>query len=74
MEKDYLLTAVEGILPQRGDYIQIDSVGAYTIVLSPTFIHPLPPILARQGDHYNEIRRRQNFEDMFGCFSFEENR
>lgn len=71
MEKDYLLTAVEGVLPQRGDYIQIDSVGAYTIVLSPTFINPAPAILVGQGRQFREIRRRQNFEDMFGCFFFE---
>ena len=71
MEKDYLLTAVEGVLPQRDDYIQIDSVGAYTIVLSPTFINPAPAILVGQGRQFKEIRRRQNFEDMFGCFSFE---
>jgi diaminopimelate decarboxylase len=71
MEKDYLLTDVEGILPKRDDYIKIDSVGAYTIVLSPTFIHAAPPIVVRQNGQYKQIRRRQNLMDMFGCYSFE---
>ncbi|MBN2019145.1 MAG: hypothetical protein JW749_02845 [Sedimentisphaerales bacterium] len=71
MEKDYLLNDIDDIVPERGEYIKIDSVGAYTIVLTPTFIHPTPPILVRQDDHYKEIRRRQTFEDMFDCFCFE---
>ena len=71
MEKDYLLTRVEGEIPRRGDYIKIDSVGAYTIVLSPTFIHPLPAIVVMQQGQYRKIRRRQSFDDMFGCYSFE---
>jgi len=71
MEKDYLLNDIDNIVPDRGDYIKIDSVGAYTIVLTPTFIHPVPPILVRQDDNYKQIRRRQNFADMFGCFFFE---
>jgi diaminopimelate decarboxylase len=71
MEKDYLLNDIEDVVPERGDYIKIDSVGAYTVVLSPTFIHPNPAILTGQGGNYKQIRRRQNFEDMFGCFVFE---
>ncbi len=71
MEKDCLLTHVKGVIPRRDDYIKIDSVGAYTIVLSPTFIHPLPAIVVTQQGRYKQIRRRQSFEDMFGCYSFE---
>jgi diaminopimelate decarboxylase len=71
MEKDYLLTHVQGAIPRRGDYIKIDSVGAYTIVLSPTFIHPLPAIVVTQQGRYRQIRRRQTFEDMFGWYSLE---
>jgi diaminopimelate decarboxylase len=71
MEKDYLLNDIEDVVPERGDYIRIDSVGAYTIVLSPTFIHTAPPIVVGQDGRYKQIRRRQTFEDMFGCYSFE---
>jgi len=71
MEKDYLLNDIDDIIPDRGDYIKIDSVGAYTIVLSPTFINPSPAVLVIQAGCYKEIRRRQTFEDMFGCFTFE---
>ena len=71
MEKDYLLNDIDDIVPERGDYIKIDSVGAYTIVLSPVFIHPAPSIVVRQGEHYKQIRRKQNLMDMFGCYSFE---
>jgi diaminopimelate decarboxylase len=71
MEKDYLLNDIEDVVPQRGDYIKIDSVGAYTIVLSPAFIHPAPSILVSQDGRYKAIRRRQTFEDMFDCYLFE---
>jgi diaminopimelate decarboxylase len=71
MEKDYLLNDVDDIVPERGDYIKIDSVGAYTIVLSPMFIHAAPPVLVGQDGQYKQIRRRQTFEDMFGCYLFD---
>ncbi|MFH1370587.1 MAG: diaminopimelate decarboxylase [Planctomycetota bacterium] len=71
MEKDYLLNDIDTIVPERGDYIKIDSVGAYTIVLSPTFIHPSPPIVVRKDGQYKQIRRKQNLMDMFGCYFFE---
>lgn len=71
MEKDYLLNDIDDFVPETGDYIKIDSVGAYTIVLSPTFIFPAPPVLVGQDGRYKEIRRRQTFKDMFGCYSFE---
>ena len=44
MEKDYLLTDIEGPLPQIGDYLWIGQAGAYTVVLSPPFINPAPPL------------------------------
>ncbi len=71
MEKDYLLNDIDDVIPQRGDYVRIDSVGAYTVVLSPTFIHPLPAIVVGQNGQYKQVRRRQNFEDMFGCYSLD---
>ena len=71
MEKDYLLIEVTGPKPDIGDYIKIDSVGAYTIVLSPPFINTAPAILADDGKDYKVIRKRQNLENMFENYSFE---
>ena len=71
MEKDYLLNDINDIVLERGDYVKIDSTGAYTIVLSPTFIHPAPPIVVRQDGQYKQIRRKQDLMDMFGCYFFE---
>ncbi len=71
MEKDYLLADVVDVVPRRGDYIKIDSVGAYTVVLSPDFIHLSPAIVVSKGTDWLAVRRRQNFDDMFGCYSFD---
>lgn len=68
MERDYLLRDVACSL-QRGDYLRIDNVGAYTIVMTPPFIHPAPAIVSRQGDDYVLIRRRQTFDDVFGAYT-----
>jgi diaminopimelate decarboxylase len=70
MEKDYLLMGVKDILPEIGDYIKIGNVGAYTVVLTPPFINPAPPILVKTGNGYRTIRKRQTFQDMFGNYSF----
>ncbi len=71
MEKDYLLTDIVDVMPHRGDYIKIDSVGAYTVVLSPDFIYLSPAIVVNKGGRWCGIRRRQTFDDMFGCYSFD---
>lgn len=71
MEKDYLLTEITDTRPQEGDYIKIDNVGAYTIVLSPPFINTAPPILVKDKNGYRQIRTRQRIEDMFANYSFE---
>lgn len=70
MEKDYLLNDIDAVVPERGDFIKIDSAGAYTIVLSPTFIHPAPTIVVAKDGQYKQIRRKQNLMDMFACYSF----
>ncbi len=70
MEKDCLLQDIEceGIDP--GDFIRIDNVGAYTVVLTPPFIHPAPPVLVRGRSGFVPIRRRQSFEDFFCSCNF----
>ena len=70
MEKDYLLTDVEGPLPKKGDAIRIDQAGAYTLVLSPPFIHPAPAIVAVEDEHFKIIRSRQTLDDMFKNYVF----
>jgi diaminopimelate decarboxylase len=70
MEKDRLLQEVDCGEIKRGDFIRIENVGAYTVVLTPPFIHPAPPVLVRGPDGYVAIRRRQNFNDFFGTYLF----
>jgi diaminopimelate decarboxylase len=70
MEKDYLLTDVEGPLPQIGDYIWIGQAGAYTVVLSPPFINPPPAIVAVENENFKLIRSRQSLDDMFKNYVF----
>jgi diaminopimelate decarboxylase len=70
MEKDCLLQDIECEEIERGDFIKIDNVGAYTIVMTPPFIHPAPPILVRDRGEYQVIRRRQEFADVFSTYTF----
>lgn len=70
MEKDYLLKEINAFEIERGDFIMINNVGAYTIVLTPPFINSAPPILLRQNSGYQVIRERQTFEDFFRNYNF----
>ncbi len=70
MEKDCLLQDIECEEIERGDFFKIDNVGAYSIVMTPPFIHPAPPILVREGEEYRVIRRRQEFSDFFSTYTF----
>jgi len=64
MEKDYLLSDVRcGV--GRGDYLQIGNAGAYSIVMAPPFIHAAPAVVAREGEQFLPLRRRQPFEHFF---------
>jgi diaminopimelate decarboxylase len=65
MEKDYLLREINDSLPNPGDFIKIDNVGAYTIVLTPPFINPAPAIICKKGAKLNCVRSRQTLNDMF---------
>jgi diaminopimelate decarboxylase len=70
MEKDILLKDITSPLPTAGDFLRIDNVGAYTVVMTPPFINPAPAILAQEGDRVICVRRRQTLEDVFSGFMF----
>lgn len=71
MEKDYLLRDVEGPVPRPGDFLKIDSVGAYTLVMSPAFIHPMPAVWALEPQGPKLIRRCQTLDDIFAPCNFQ---
>lgn len=65
MEKDVILNDVE--IPESigyGDFVKIDGVGAYTIVLTPTFINYVSPIIEIKGNKNFVLRRRQTLDDV----------
>ncbi|MGA2323104.1 MAG: diaminopimelate decarboxylase [Sedimentisphaerales bacterium] len=70
MEKDYILTEITDVLPGVGDFIKIDNVGAYTIVLTPPFINPAPAIVVRKSDTFKLVRSKQTLNDMFKNYAF----
>lgn len=70
MEKDILLDDIVAGTLGRGDYLKIDNVGAYTIVMSPPFITTFPPIIARVDGTLQLLRQRQDFEGFFSDYRF----
>jgi diaminopimelate decarboxylase len=70
MEKDYLLRDVAADVA-RGDYLRIDNVGAYSVVMSPPFIHAAPAIVTRQRGRFLAARRRETFDHLFECYLME---
>jgi diaminopimelate decarboxylase len=64
MEKDYLLRDVASDLA-RGDFLRIDNVGAYSMVMSPPFIHPAPAIVTWERGRLLALRRRETFDHLF---------
>lgn len=71
MEKDCLLKDITAPLPQPGDYLVMDSVGAYTVVMSPPFITPGPAILAKEANGFRRIRTQQTLDEIFSSYVFE---
>lgn len=65
MEKDYLLFAHRGPLPQIGDFLLFSHVGAYTIVFQPPFIKERPPVLALVEDEAFTIRKKETLAEFF---------
>ncbi len=70
MEKDVILSDV--YVPNSikgGDYVKIDGVGAYTIVLTPTFINYVSPIVSIEGKKETLVRRRQTLDDVMAIYN-----
>lgn len=71
MEKDVILKNVA--VPSNigyGDYVRIDGVGAYTMVLTPTFINFVSPIIGMNEDGTTYIvRRRQTVDDVMALYN-----
>ena len=70
MEKDILLKDITASVPQVGDYVRIDSVGAYTLVMTPPFINPAPAILADEVGVMKLVRKKQTLEEIFSSYIF----
>jgi diaminopimelate decarboxylase len=70
MEKDYILTDITDTKLEKDDYVKINNVGAYTVVLSPPFINPAPAIIVKAGKGYKPIRKKQTLRNMFSNYSF----
>lgn len=70
MEKDVILKGVEMPTVEKGDYIIMRGIGAYTISLTPTFINYLSPILYFEEDTIKVVRRRQNVNDVLITYEF----
>lgn len=63
MEKDYLMIDHVGEIPKVGDFLVFQNMGAYTIVLNPPFIKERPPIIAKIGNEYKAVRKREELDD-----------
>lgn len=69
MEKDVILSDVN--VPnsiKEGDYVMINGVGAYTIVLTPTFINYVSPIISVNNSDDELVRRRQTLSDVMALY------
>jgi diaminopimelate decarboxylase len=69
MERDYLLSQVRAAIAP-GDYVRVDNVGAYTVTMSPTFIHPAPAVIVREDGGFRAARERQTLEQAFAACRF----
>lgn len=52
-----------------GDFIQLDSVGAYSLVMRPNFIFGAPPVFLFDGAEYSSARREQDASDLLSQWS-----
>ena len=53
---------------KEGDYVLINGVGAYTIVLTPTFINYVSPIISVCKSDEELVRRRQTLSDVMAFY------
>lgn len=65
MEKDYLAHEVKDAIPEKGDFIVFENVGAYTIVFNPPFIKERPAIVAKDNNEYFIVRKKERLKDFF---------
>ena len=71
LEQDVMVPAWEGELAE-GDIMVFDNCGGYSIVSKPQFIKPQSAMFAkRMNGGLQMIMRAENFEDIFGKFSFD---
>jgi len=69
IEGDVMFHGYSGTLA-AGDYAVFSNCGSYSIVMKPPFIMPNFPILDICGDTVEEIKRKENFDDLFHTFLF----
>lgn len=65
LEKDYLASDYYGEIPEAGDFILFENVGAYTIVFSPSFIKEKPAIIAVDHDQIVIARKKESIKQFF---------
>jgi len=57
----------------QGDFLVFDNVGAYTVVLQPSFIRLTPPIIREREGELEIVRRAQSVDDLLASFVVESN-
>ncbi len=69
MENDVLYRGFEGTVAV-GDYAIFNNVGSYTLVLSPSFIRPNPPVIMYDAasDKSEVLKRRECLGDVFTSY------
>ena len=67
IENDYLLRNISSSLI-KGDYIKIEDIGSYSIVMKPPFISPNVPIFKVFENQILEVKRKETFQDVFNTF------
>ena len=70
-ENDYLLKDVNLKL-RKGDFLRLEDIGSYSIVMKPPFISPNVPIFRITEDKIIEVKRRETSNDIFNTFLFDD--
>lgn len=69
IESDYLYKNFSGKCAVD-DFVMFGNVGSYSIVLKPPFILPNFPILEFEDGNIMEIKRQEEFNDVFRTYTF----
>lgn len=64
METDVLGVGVEIPVPEIGDILEIDAVGAYSLSMSCQFIQPRPAVVMLRGDRAELVQSRETLENI----------